>query len=49
MTVNPPPGNRAFTGQETIPTIGLVNDERRIYDPVVGRFFKSPEQNIQFR
>jgi RHS repeat-associated protein len=40
------PGHREFTGQETIPTIGLVNMNGRVYDPVLGRFL-SPDPNIQ--
>jgi RHS repeat-associated protein len=40
------PGHREFTGQETIPGIGLVNMNGRVYDPVVGRFL-SPDPNIQ--
>ena len=40
------PGHREFTGHETIPTIGLVNMNGRIYDPVVGRFL-SPDPNVQ--
>ena len=40
-------GHREFTGQETIPSIGLVNMNGRVYDPVVGRFL-SPDPNVQF-
>jgi RHS repeat-associated protein len=40
------PGNREFTGQETISSIELVNMNGRIYDPIVGRFL-SPDPNVQ--
>jgi len=40
------PGHREFTGQETIPNVGLVNMNGRVYDPVVGRFL-SPDPNVQ--
>jgi len=40
-------GNRGFTGHESIPNVGLVNMNGRIYDPVVGRFL-SPDPNVQF-
>jgi RHS repeat-associated protein len=43
----PPPGNRAFTGQEAIPGVGLVNMNGRVYDPALGRFL-SPDPNVQF-
>jgi len=38
-------GHREFTGQETIPSIGLVNMNGRVYDPVLGRFL-SPDPTI---
>jgi RHS repeat-associated protein len=41
------PGHREFTGHETIPGVGLVNMNGRIYDPQIGRFL-SPDPNIQF-
>jgi RHS repeat-associated protein len=44
---NPPVGHREYTGHETIPSVGLVNMNGRIYDPVVGRFL-SPDPNVQF-
>ncbi|HXU03108.1 MAG TPA: RHS repeat-associated core domain-containing protein, partial [Polyangia bacterium] len=44
---NPQPGHREFTGHETIPNVGLVNMNGRVYDPVVGRFL-TPDPNIQF-
>jgi RHS repeat-associated protein len=39
-------GHRDFTGQETIPALGLINMNGRVYDPVIGRFL-SPGPNIQ--
>jgi RHS repeat-associated protein len=42
-----PAGNRGFTDQEAIPSLGLVNMNGRIYDPMVGRFL-SPDPNVQF-
>jgi RHS repeat-associated protein len=42
-----PAGNRGFTDQEAIPSLGLVNMNGRIYDPIVGRFL-SPDPNVQF-
>jgi RHS repeat-associated protein len=39
-------GHREFTGHETIPDLGLVNMNGRIYDPVLGRFL-SPDPNVQ--
>jgi RHS repeat-associated protein len=44
---DPPAGHREFTGHETIPGVGLINMNGRVYDPVVGRFL-SPDPNIQF-
>jgi RHS repeat-associated protein len=43
----PLPGHREFTGHETIPGVGLVNMNGRVYDPVIGRFL-SPDPNVQF-
>jgi RHS repeat-associated protein len=43
----PQPGHREFTGHEAIPSVGLVNMNGRIYDPLLGRFL-SPDPNIQF-
>jgi RHS repeat-associated protein len=40
-------GHREFTGHETIPTIGLVNMNGRVYDPVLGRFL-SADPHVQF-
>jgi RHS repeat-associated protein len=45
-TFAPAPGNREFTAQETIPAIGLVNMNGRVYDPAAGRFL-SPDPNVQ--
>jgi RHS repeat-associated protein len=42
----PQVGHREFTGQETIPSVGLVNMNGRVYDPALGRFL-SPDPNIQ--
>jgi len=41
-----PLGRRGFTGQETIPTAGLVNMNGRVYDPALGRFL-SPDPDLQ--
>jgi RHS repeat-associated protein len=41
-----PPGHREYTGHETIPGVGLVNMNGRVYDPMLGRFL-SPDPNIQ--
>ncbi|MEO8899917.1 MAG: RHS repeat-associated core domain-containing protein [Polyangiaceae bacterium] len=46
-TFESPKGNRGFTDQETIPSLGLVNMNGRIYDPAVGRFL-SPDPTVQF-
>jgi RHS repeat-associated protein len=40
------PGHREFTGHETIPGVGLVNMNGRVYDPAIGRFL-SPDPNVQ--
>jgi RHS repeat-associated protein len=40
-------GHREFTGHETIPSVGLVNMNGRVYDPELGRFL-SPDPNVQF-
>src|SRR4030095_7752991 len=40
-------GHREYTGHETIPNVGLVNMNGRVYDPVLGRFL-SPDPNVQF-
>jgi RHS repeat-associated protein len=40
-------GRREFTGHETIPDVGLVNMNGRVYDPALGRFL-APDPNIQF-
>jgi RHS repeat-associated protein len=40
-------GHREYTGHETIPSMGLVNMNGRVYDPELGRFL-SPDPNIQF-
>ena len=45
-TFNLQPGHREFTGHETIPLVGLVNMNGRVYDPELGRFM-SPDPNIQ--
>jgi len=45
-TFNLQPGHREFTGHETIPEVGLVNMNGRVYDPTLGRFL-SPDPNIQ--
>ena len=44
---DPPAGRRGFTGQESIPSTGLVNMNGRVYDPQVARFL-SPDPTIQF-
>jgi RHS repeat-associated protein len=44
---DPPPGHREFTGHETIPGVGLINMNGRVYDPEIGRFL-SPDPNVQF-
>jgi len=43
----PLPGHREYTGHETIPGVGLVNMNGRVYDPAIGRFL-SPDPNVQF-
>ena len=40
------PGHREFTGQETIPSVGLVNMNGRVYDPNLGRFL-TPDSHVQ--
>jgi RHS repeat-associated protein len=40
-------GHREYSGHETIPDLGLINMNGRIYDPVLGRFL-SPDPNVQF-
>jgi RHS repeat-associated protein len=39
-------GHREFTGQETIPDVGLINMNGRVYDPVLARFL-SPDPDVQ--
>jgi RHS repeat-associated protein len=39
-------GHREFTGHETIPNVGLVNMNGRVYDPALGRFL-SPDPGVQ--
>jgi RHS repeat-associated protein len=40
-------GHREFTSHETIPDVGLVNMNGRVYDPVLGRFL-TPDPSVQF-
>lgn len=40
-------GHRGFTGHETIPDVGLINMNGRVYDPQLGRFL-SPDPHVQF-
>ncbi len=40
-------GHREFTSHETIPNVGLVNMNGRVYDPELGRFL-TPDPNVQF-
>ena len=40
-------GGREFTSHETIPNVGLVNMNGRVYDPELGRFL-TPDPNVQF-
>ena len=40
-------GHREFTGHETIPSVGLVNMNGRVYDPELGRFL-TPDPTVQF-
>ncbi len=42
-----PVGNRAFTGQEAISSLGLVNMNGRVYDPKLGRML-SPDPTLQY-
>ena len=44
---SPAPGHREFTGHETIPNLGLVNMNGRVYDPALGRLM-SPDPTVQF-
>jgi len=44
-TFNLQTGHREFTSQETIPDIGLINMNGRIYDPALGRFL-TPDPNV---
>ena len=46
VSFNAPVGSRAFTGQETIPDVGLINMNGRVYDPVLARFL-SPDPDVQ--
>src|SRR4029077_1852814 len=39
-------GHRDFTGQETVPAVGLINMNGRVYDPVIARFM-SPDPSLQ--
>ena len=39
-------GRREFTGQETIPNVGLINMNGRVYDPAMARFL-TPDPNVQ--
>ena len=39
-------GNREFTGHESIPEIGLIHMNGRVYDPLLGRFL-SADPHIQ--
>src|SRR5258708_1197512 len=41
-----PVGHRQFTGHETIPGLGLINMNGRIYDPKLARFL-SADPNVQ--
>jgi RHS repeat-associated protein len=40
-------GHREYTSHETIPNLGLVNMNGRVYDPELGRFL-TPDPNVQF-
>ncbi len=42
-----PAGHRGYTGHETIPEVGLVNMNGRVYDATLGRFL-SPDPSVQF-
>jgi RHS repeat-associated protein len=42
-----PVGHREFTSHETIPNVGLVNMNGRVYDPELGRFL-TPDPTVQF-
>jgi len=39
-------GHRDFTGQETVPAVGLINMNGRMYDPLLGRML-SPDPELQ--
>ncbi len=39
-------GHREFTSHETVPNVGLVNMNGRVYDPDLGRFL-TPDPNVQ--
>jgi len=43
---SPQVGHREFTGQETMPEVGLINMNGRVYDPALARFL-SPDPEIQ--
>jgi RHS repeat-associated protein len=45
--LNPQVGRREFTGHESIPEVGLINMNGRVYDPDLGRFL-SPDPTVQF-
>lgn len=40
-------GHREYTGHETIPNVGLINMNGRVYDSAAGRFL-TPDPTIQF-
>ena len=46
-TLNLQVGHREFTGHETIPEVGLINMNGRVYDPDLGRFL-SGDPTVQF-
>jgi RHS repeat-associated protein len=46
-TLNLQVGHREFTGHETIPEVGLVNMNGRVYDPDLGRFLTG-DPTVQF-
>jgi RHS repeat-associated protein len=39
-------GHREFTGHETIPSVGLINMNGRVYDPTLARFL-TPDSHVQ--
>ena len=47
VAFNPQVGHREFTSHETIPNVGLLNMNGRVYDPELGRFL-TPDPNVQF-